>query len=194
MSDIDREKNGALVRRGVKAAKIAKCAIFVVLMVVATYIQIPFPFVPLTFQTVVAVLAGLLLGAKWGAASIAVYVFMGLLGLPVFTGGGGFSYVLNLTFGYTIGFIAAAFVSGLIAGAGQSTLLRTLIAAICGFLVNYAVGIPYFAIIYHFYLHNSGVWQIVVTGNLIYMPKDLILCVLAAFLAKSVRKAIHPKI
>ena len=81
-------------RRGRRiAAELAKCAVFVVLMVVAAKISIPFYPVALTFQTVVAVLAGLLLGPKYGSAAMAVYVFIGLIGLPVFTSGGGFVYV-----------------------------------------------------------------------------------------------------
>ena len=51
------------------AVDIAECALFVVLMVAAAYIQIPFPLVPLTFQTVISVLAGLLLGWKKGTIS-----------------------------------------------------------------------------------------------------------------------------
>lgn len=106
-------------RRGRRiAAELAKCAVFVVLMVVAAKISIPFYPVALTFQTVVAVLAGLLLGPKYGSAAMAVYVFIGLVGLPVFTSGGGFVYVVQVTFGYTIGFIAAAFAAGLAAGKG----------------------------------------------------------------------------
>ena len=76
------------------AADIAECALFVALMVAAAFIKIPFP-VPLTFQTVVSVLAGLLLGAKKGAAAMAVYAFMGLAGLPVFAAGGGIYYIFK---------------------------------------------------------------------------------------------------
>ena len=68
-------------------------AIFVALMVVFTlYVSIPFYPVPLTFQTVICVLAGLLLGAVRGSIAMLVYVFMGfVLSLPVFAGGkGGF--------------------------------------------------------------------------------------------------------
>lgn len=165
----------------------AKCAIFVVLMIVSAFIRIPFPLVPLTFQTVVAVLAGLLLGPLYGTAAVGVYIFMGLLGLPVFTSGGGFAYVLQPTFGYILGFAVAAFVAGLLGGRGNVTLLRALSAAIAGFLVNYLIGVPYFLLIWHFYMHNGGVWEAAVTYNLLYMPKDLALCLLAGFLAWRVR-------
>lgn len=183
------EKNAAAgLNRGRRvAAELAKCAIFVVLMVVSAFIKIPFPFVPLTFQTVVAVLAGLLLGPLYGTAAVGVYIFMGLIGLPVFTSGGGFAYVVQPTFGYILGFAAAAFVAGALCGKGKITLFRALLASAAGFLINYIVGVPYFLLIWHFYMHNGGVWQAAVTYNLIYMPKDLALCLLAGFLAWRVR-------
>ena len=90
MSDIN-PQNSFKPNAAPLSARIAECALFIVLMVVSAFIRIPIPYVPITFQTVVAVLAGLLLGAKWGAASVAIYVFMGLLGLPVFRAGGGFA-------------------------------------------------------------------------------------------------------
>lgn len=186
------EKNAAAeLNRGRRvAADLAKCAIFVVLMIVSAFIKIPFPLVPLTFQTVVAVLAGLLLGPLYGTAAVGVYIFMGLIGLPVFTSGGGFAYVVQPTFGYILGFAAAAFVAGALCGRGkaaQITLRGALLASVAGFLVNYIVGVPYFLLIWHFYMHNGGVWQAAVTYNLIYMPKDLALCLLAGFLAWRVR-------
>ena len=186
------EKNAAAeLNRGRRvAAELAKCAIFVVLMIVSAFIRIPFPLVPLTFQTVVAVLAGLLLGPLYGTAAVGVYIFMGLIGLPVFTSGGGFAYVVQPTFGYILGFAAAAFVAGALCGRGkaaQITLRGALLASVAGFLVNYIVGVPYFLLIWHFYMHNGGVWQAAVTYNLIYMPKDLALCLLAGFLAWRVR-------
>lgn len=186
------EKNAAAeLNRGRRvAAELAKCAIFVVLMIVSAFIKIPFPLVPLTFQTVVAVLAGLLLGSLYGTAAVGVYIFMGLIGLPVFTSGGGFAYVVQPTFGYILGFAAAAFVAGALCGrdkAAQITLRGALLASVAGFLVNYIVGVPYFLLIWHFYMHNGGVWQAAVTYNLIYMPKDLALCLLAGFLAWRVR-------
>lgn len=165
------------------ATQLAKCAIFVVLMIVAAYIKIPFFPVPLTFQTVVAVFAGLILGPWYGAASVGVYVLMGLLGLPVFTSGGGFLYVVNLTFGYLLGFIAAALVAGLVGGRERLSLRRALVAALCGFFVNYLIGVPYFACIWHFYNHNAGLGGALITYNVLYLPKDFVLCILAALLA-----------
>ncbi len=68
---------------------------------IGAFIRIPVPLVPFTLQITFTTLAGLfLLGSKKGAISVAVYVLMGLIGIPVFTQGGGFSYVLKPSFGF----------------------------------------------------------------------------------------------
>lgn len=167
------------------AVDVAECAIFVALMCIFTlFVKIPFYPVPLTFQTVISVLSGLLLGWKKGAASMAVYCIMGLIGIPVFSSyGGGFAYVAQPTFGYIIGFIAAAAVAGLIAGKSGLPYWRYIVAALAAFAVNYVIGIPYFALIWQFYMQKPDLWKYVVEYNLLYMPKDAVLCILAAVLA-----------
>lgn len=172
------------------AVDIAECALFVVLMVAGAYIRIPFPLVPLTFQTVISVLAGLLLGARKGAISMSVYCFAGLAGLPFFTAGGGITYVLKPSFGYILGFIAAAAVAGVIAGNKNCGTGRFMLAAMAAFLVDYAVGIPY-CIVAAKLLGVSNLTKLFLTGNLIYMPKDAALCILAALLAKTVAPVIR---
>ncbi len=178
------------VRARRAAADVARCALFVALMVVSAFISIPVQPVPFTFQTVVAVLAGLLLGPKRGGAAVAIYVFMGLLGLPVFTKGGGFAYVYQLTFGYVVGFAAAAFAAGLARGKGKLMLPRAVAGSFVGFLVNYAIGIPYFALIWKYYMHLGGLWKALVSYNFLYMPKDIVLCVLASVIAVKVAAAL----
>lgn len=167
------------------AADIAECAIFVALMAAAAFIKIPFPLVPLTFQTVVSVLAGLLLGAKKGVISMAVYMFIGLIGLPVFAAGGGIYYVVKPSFGYILGFIASAAVAGLIAGRAGLPLWRYILAAMVAFLANYVVGIPYCIVAAHL-SGTKDLLNLFIVGNLIYMPKDAALCLIAAIIARKV--------
>lgn len=164
------------------AADIAECAIFVALMAAAAYIQIPFPLVPLTFQTVLSVLAGLLLGWKKGVISMSVYCFAGLIGIPVFAGGGGIFYVLKPSFGYIIGFILSALTAGLIAGKKGYPLWRYIVGALAAFLADYIVGVPYCIVAAHL-LGVENLINLLLTGNLIYMPKDAVLSVLAGLLA-----------
>lgn len=75
------------------------CALFTALIVVGAFIRIPIPVVPFTLQFFFTMLAGLLLGGKLGFTSVATYIAMGLLGLPVFVEGGGLAYLLKPSFG-----------------------------------------------------------------------------------------------
>jgi biotin transport system substrate-specific component len=176
------------------AADLAECALFVALMVAGTYISIPFYPVPLTFQTVVCVLSGLLLGWKKGLVAMATYVALGLIGVPVFSGGsGGLASVFKPTFGYIIGFVLAALAAGLIRGNAQKVQpWRYLLAAFAAFLVNYACGIAYFIPMWIYYYGGMATWkQYLVLWNLLYMPKDLLLCAMAAYLSWRVVPAIE---
>ncbi|MDE5721738.1 MAG: biotin transporter BioY [Clostridia bacterium] len=168
------------------AVDIAEIAIFVALMVVGAWVQIPFYPVPLTFQTVFAVLSGLLLGWKKGVAAMSVYMFMGFVCfIPVFSDHSlaGFAYALKPSFGYIIGFVLSALVGGLIMESGKFSLKRCIVAAVAAFITDYLIGVPYFAGVWHFFVSGKGLGVAMVTYNVVYMPKDLVLSVLAALLA-----------
>ena len=171
------------------AVDIAECAIFVALMIAGAFIKIPFPFMPLTFQTVFAVLAGLLLGWKKGMIAMAAYAVMGLIGIPVFTSGGGIFYVTMPSFGYILGFIASAGVAG-IGCSRKKKIWKTVLLALAAYLVDYVFGIAYFIAVWQLNGY-SGLWQAVVTYNIFYMPKDAVLTLLAAFLSVAVTPALR---
>lgn len=173
------------------ASDIAECAIFVALMPICTlFVQIPFYPVPLTFQTVISVLAGLLLGKKKGMISMACYCLLGLVGVPVFSGfSGGIYSVLKPTFGYILGFIASAFVAGYIGGNGG--FARCMAGALVAVAVNYIFGISYFSVVWHFWLKMPDLGNYIILYNVLYMPKDILLSVLAAILAYKVMPLIR---
>jgi biotin transport system substrate-specific component len=118
-------------------------SLFGALTAVGAYIIIPLPPVPITMQTLFMGLAGTLLGARLGALSQVVYLFLGILGLPVFAGGkAGIGVLFGPTGGYLIGFIAAAAVIGKLASLkarpGFAWLCLSLVA---GAAVIYTLGI-----------------------------------------------------
>ncbi len=77
------------------------------------YLAIPIGPVPIVLQNLFILLAGLLLGSRWGLASVSVYLLTGALGLPVFAGGlGGIGRLVGPTGGYLVGFLPAVFVIG----------------------------------------------------------------------------------
>ncbi len=163
------------------AADIAECALFVALMIAGAFIKIPFPIMPLTFQTMFAVLAGLLLGWKKGIISMTAYAFIGLIGIPVFSSGGGIFYVTMPSFGYILGFIASAGVAG-ICGSKDKKLWQVILLAFAAYITDYIFGIVYFIAVWQLSGY-SGLWQAVITYNVVYMPKDAVLTLLAAILS-----------
>ena len=79
---------------------------------------------------------------------------MGLIGIPVFTQGGGFSYVLKPSFGFLVAFIIGAFVTGLIVEKKQNpSFLRILGASFAGMAFVYVLGAIYFYIICNFVIN-----------------------------------------
>ena len=101
-----------------------------------------------SLQTMFACLAGILLGPVWGPVSQAVYVLLGLLGVPIFVEGGGFMYVLHPTFGFLLGMILCAFVSGILT---ERTSWNLWLISTLGLLSVYVIGTPYFYLIERFY-------------------------------------------
>jgi len=89
-----------------------------IVLAISSKIKIPFYPVPMTMQTLAVLVIGVLYGWKLGIATIILYLFEGIIGLPVFAGtpekGVGLTYFTGPTMGYLIGFIPAVFFSGLL--------------------------------------------------------------------------------
>ena len=135
-----------------KAADVALVAAGAALTAVAAQISIPASPVPFTFQTLVVLLVGASLGSVRGALSMALYAILGVVGLPVFaplkdgSHAVGIQAVLGATFGFVIGFIAAAYVVGLLAERNWSShVVKMFVSYAVGSLVIYAFGIPVLA-------------------------------------------------
>ena len=94
-------------------------------------------------------------------------MLLGLAGVPVFTEGGGPSYIFQPTFGYLIGFIAGAWLTGWISErSGDFSFGKTLFANLAGLLVVYLFGMVYVYIINNFYLGTPiGVWPVCCTAS-----------------------------
>lgn len=164
-------------------------ALFAVLTAVGALIRVPLPGVPFTLQVPAALLAGLVLGPWRGAASQLAYLAIGLLGLPVFASGGGLGYLLTPTFGFLVGFVAAAFVAGLVAGdLARCGAARLTVALLFGIAATYLVGVPWFS-------WNLAVYQgkAVPTAALwkfasVYLPLDLLKAALLLPVVRVIRR------
>ena len=157
------------------------------LSAIGAFIRIPVPLVPFTLQITFTTLAGLLLGSKKGAISVAVYVLMGLIGIPVFTQGGGFSYVLKPSFGFLVAFIIGAFVTGLIVEKKQNPSFLIIGASFAGMAFVYVLGAIYFYIICNFVINAPvSIGKTVMSCFVLVAPGNIALAILAALVAKRI--------
>ncbi|MFG1418223.1 biotin transporter BioY [Xanthobacter sp. V0B-10] len=142
--------------------------------------------VPITAQNLGVMLAGLLLGARGGAAATALFALVVLLGAPLLTGGrGGLGVLAGPTVGFFLGFIPGAFVTGWLAERlGMRPFLSALAAAFAGgVLVVYLCGIPVLAGVAGIGLRRAAL------GAMVFLPGDVLKSVAAALLASTVLKA-----
>jgi biotin transport system substrate-specific component len=143
--------------------------------------------IPVILYNFFILLMGLLLGARWGTASIAVYLLAGSLGLPVFAGGkGGLAILLGPTGGYLIGFLPAVFIIGFISEKFSQRLLPDILGLLCGTIVIYAFGVVQLKIVL------DKTWMVsLAIGFFPFIIFDVIKLVAAAVTAKAIRPIIQ---
>jgi biotin transporter BioY len=132
--------------------------------------------VPITGQTLGVLLTGMLLGSRRGSLSVLAYLAEGVAGLPVFAPGGplGLARLVGPTGGYLIGFVAAAYVTGLLAERGWDRKATTAPAAmLIGNVVIYAFGLPWLALF-------TGVENVLWLGLYPFVIGDILKATLAA--------------
>ena len=163
-------------------------ALFAALTAIGAFLGFKFVLASITLQFLFTAMAGVLLGRRYGALSQAVYVLLGLVGVPIFAQGGGFSYVLQPTFGFLLGLIPAAWVVG--AAADESLDPRRMaLASLAGLAVLYAVGMPYMALILNVYMGKGMTLSALLwAGMLPYLPGDAVKIIVAAGLCPVLRR------
>jgi biotin transport system substrate-specific component len=170
------------------------CALFTALIIAGTYIKIPISVVPITLQFLFTNLAGLLLGKKLGALSVGVFIILGLVGLPVFTGGSGIGYIFYPTFGYIIGYLIGTYAAGAIVEKSKKKSYKImLIAGFSNLLIVYLFGLVHIYIIKNFYQDGAGItlWPLLLSYLLPFVPGDIIKCLVSAPLATRLRAGLQ---
>jgi biotin transport system substrate-specific component len=176
----------------VSPAKLATCAMMAALIAVFSWASLPLPFspVPLTLQTLAVLVAGGLLGKAWGPASVALFLLLGVVGLPVFHGGASGPGVLaGPTGGFLLGFVPAVFIMGLSAdlarGVGKLGVALLAGGAMLASAVLYASGVPWLA-----WVTGMGLREAIVLGLLPYLAGDIVKAAAAVALIRAVNLAL----
>jgi biotin transport system substrate-specific component len=164
-------------------------ALFAVLTAVGAFVRVPLPGVPFTLQVPAALLAGVALGPWLGAASQLAYLAVGLLGLPVFASGAGPGYLLTPTFGFLVGFVAAALVVGLAAGdPARSGTPRLAAALLLGIAAIYLVGVPWFSWNLAVYQKKAVPTAVLWKFASVYLPLDVLKAALLLPVIRVIRR------
>jgi len=163
-------------------------ALFAALTAVGAFIRIPMGTLNFTLQVFFCLLAGMLLGPVDGALSQALYILIGLVGIPIFTQGGGPGYVLMPSFGYLLGMIPCAYLVGLISRVPDAKLPRMMIGAGAGILSIYIVGVPYLYFMFNAFTGSMTFTTALWSGMVIFLPMDIAKGVLAALVTLMVRR------
>ena len=143
-------------------------------------LAIPLWPVPVTGQTFAVLMVGALIGARRGCLAVLAYIIEGAAGLPVFAmGRGGFAVLKGFTAGYLVGFIAAAYIVGLLAQKGWDRRIgTTILAMVLGNIVIYTFGLLWLSSL-------PGINNVLREGLYPFIIGDLLKIALAAILLPS---------
>ena len=165
-----------------KVKNLCYIALFAALIAVCTWITVPGT-VPFTMQTFAVMVAVGLLGTGRGLASVALYLALGLCGVPVFSGfRGGVGVLAGTTGGYLVGFLFAALVTGLLIRAFGSSAVSLFLSMCAGVAVCYLFGTVWYMV-----LTGTGLWQSLTVCVFPFLIGDALKILLAAFLTKRLK-------
>ncbi len=173
-------------------------SLFAALTAVGAFIKIPLPYVPITLQPVFVILAGSVLGPKYGALSQLIYLGAGLSGAPIFANGGGPAYVLQPTFGYLVGYPIGAYIVGVLVHrsprhlrSGSHIFLLLCVAGFTGMMIILIVGASGLYFNFKFIAHKPiSISTLFFSYFLFFIPGDIIKVILSSLTALKLQRII----
>jgi len=152
-------------------------ALFSSLMAASSLFVIPLGPVPFTLQVMFVLLSGAILGPGWGVASMIIYLMMGLIGLPVFSGGrSGIGHLLGPTGGYLAGFLFASLLVGLLIPE-RRRFTPIFLSMMAGLVVIYGLGILWLSI-----SARLQILKALAVGLIPFIPADILKAVIASMI------------
>lgn len=157
-------------------------ALFAAIVAVLSQVAIPLPSgVPVTLQTLAVALCGYTLGAKKGVAATALYILIGAVGIPVFSGfKGGAGILFNMTGGFIWGFLLLTLLCGF--GSHNSSRIIGLLLGCAGLIACHLLGVVQFAII-----NSTSFFKSIMLVSVPYLIKDVLSVAIAYYAAAAVK-------
>jgi len=168
-------------------------SLFAALIAAGAFIAIPIGPVPVVLQNMFVLMTGLLLGWKWGIASVLVYLLAGIIGFPVFSAGrGGLAHFLGPTGGYLVGYIPAVLITGFlpalinVQAIGRSRKgIINMVEMVVGSVLIYGIGVPWLKVV------TGMSWgKAAAVGVLPFLVGDTVKIIAGAYIAELIRQAI----
>lgn len=166
-------------------------SMFTVIIAICSWISIPSA-VPFTLQTLGVFLAVGILGGKRGTMTVLVYILLGAVGLPVFSGfSGGIGILIGITGGYIIGFLASALIMwGMECVFGKGKKIQ-VISMFLGLLACYVVGTLWFMVVYTYQIGKVGILAVLGWCVVPFLIPDIIKIMLAIMLIRRLKMVIR---
>jgi biotin transport system substrate-specific component len=178
-----------------RTKNIVLISLTVALTTAGAFLRVPVGPVPISLQTLFVLLSGALLGPWLGALAMVSYIILGLIGLPIFTGGGGPQYILSPTFGFLLSFPISAMVVGLLFkspdGAGNWSMGRKLLVFTIGTGIVYLVGVSWLGLnLLLVQGKKVGFQALLMMGMVPFLPGDALKILLASWLIGPVERTL----
>ena len=166
-----------------KLMRTVLASLMAALTAVGAYLHVPIGPVPIVLSGLFVLLSGLLLGSRWGLASMALYLLVGAIGMPVFAGGkGGFPHFFGPTGGYLFGYLLAAWLTGALSERFRGLLMGDIFAVVAGSIAIYLVGVPWLK-----FVTQMSWTKALVVGMVPFLIGDAVKASVALGLARAVR-------
>lgn len=184
-------RNETKVKQLFTTKELALAGMFAAVLAVISQISIPLPTgVPITIQIFGVALVGIILGWRLGMLATVVYILLGAVGLPIFSGfRGGINIILGLTGGYIWGWVFMVFLCGLKPKTGNKTINTFLmfLLPVLGTIVDEIIGSLQWAAL----SGDISIYGVFTYSMVAFVPKDILLTILAVIIGVPVRKAVQ---
>ena len=178
--------NGETAEKKITIYQITCMAVMAAVMCIAGPLALPIGPVPISLTNLVIYFTVFVLGMKTGTGSFLVYLLLGAVGLPVFSGyAGGFAKIAGPTGGYLVGFVLMALIGGFIMEKCNRKLVPTMLGWVLATVVDYALGTAWFVLV----AHCSFTYALTVCV-VPFIIGDIIKIVIGTLVAVKVRKGL----